>query len=128
MRYNNKVHLTIRILTLVVLCIVLYVAGKSMLIYGLENKDKKPSSVVLNLEDQLNHIDQQQRTAVKLALRQTFALFTMKDLINVKLIDRFNNHKDYTEIDSIVEVRLKDGNSLIIGYFENNGVYRSLLK
>ena len=92
------------------------------------NTNDDLSSVIRNIHTQ---IEQQQQAHIIAALRQTFALFTIDDLINIKLVDKFHGEdepKNFTEVNSLVTVILKDGNEITIGYFDSDGIYRSLLK
>jgi hypothetical protein len=88
----------------------------------------EPSPVVQNMQAQIN---EHQQAYVKAALRETFASLTTENLIGVDLIDKFQGVEgptDFTEVESLLSVRLKDGNLITIGYFDKKGNYRSLLK
>lgn len=69
------------------------------------------------------------RVFIEDALRKTFSGLSAEELININIsIPKDINDKGAIEINDLVEVMLKDGNLLIIGYFDTDNNYHSLIK
>lgn len=125
-------------ITLVFICICIFVGLFVSMVFLSPNSDADRKEITDGLkgntpvEDIYTTLDIAERISkhkVKDAVRQVLSQFTTEDLLNhdyiVSPIDKIPN-EDYPYV--YIQTRLMDGNVITIGYFDNEGQFKSLIK